>query len=200
MWKYNILKRFCSEPRLESQFDKRTNKIYYSLRIYTKVNPIFTKFYSLFYKDGIKHINIELLNMLDPMGLAVWFMDDGYKHSNSISIATNCFLTEELEMLINFFESKFNLHFTIIPSSNIIHLKATDLKLFYDLVKPYIHSDCLYKLEWCSLNSVKQGKAIEAVPVLNPQEIEENAERLEVMPNEKDEAIKSSTKAGHCPE
>ena len=60
--------------------------------------------------------------------------------------------------------------------------------------------DCLYKLEWCSLNSVKQGKAIEAVPVLNPQEIEENAERLEVMPNEKDEAIKSSTKAGHCPE
>jgi hypothetical protein len=35
-------------------------------------------------------------------------------------------------------------------------------------------------------------------PVLNPQEIEENAERLEVMPNEKDEAIKSSTKAGHC--
>ena len=37
-------------------------------------------------------------------------------------------------------------------------------------------------------------------PVLNPQETVENAERLEVMPNEKDEAIKSSTKAGHCPE
>ena len=62
------------------------------------------------------------------------------------------------------------------------------------------YSDCLYKLKWCSLNSVKQGKADEAVPVLNPQEIEENDERLEVMPNEKDEAIKSSTKAGHCSE
>ena len=37
-------------------------------------------------------------------------------------------------------------------------------------------------------------------PVLNPQETEENAKRLEVMPNEKDEAIKSSTKAGHCSE
>ena len=35
-------------------------------------------------------------------------------------------------------------------------------------------------------------------PVLNPQEIEENAERLTVMPNEKDEAINSDTKAGHC--
>ena len=122
--------------------------------------------------------------MLDPMGLAVWFMDDGYKHSNSISIATNCFLIEELKILINILKSKFNLHFTILPSTNVIHLKATDLKLFYNLVKPYIHSDCLYKLEWCSLNSVKQGKAEEAVPVLNSQEIEKNAERLEVMPNE----------------
>lgn len=37
-------------------------------------------------------------------------------------------------------------------------------------------------------------------PVLNPQEIGENAERLTVMPNEKDEAIKSDTKAGHYSE
>lgn len=37
-------------------------------------------------------------------------------------------------------------------------------------------------------------------PVLNPQETEEKAKRLDVTPNEKDEAIKSSTKAGHCSE
>ena len=45
MWKYNILKRFCSEPRLESQFDKRTNKTYSSYMIYSsansKSNPLF---------------------------------------------------------------------------------------------------------------------------------------------------------------
>ena len=200
LWKYNILKRFCYEPRYEENLDKRTNKIYYSLRVYTRVHPVFTKLYSSFYKDGIKYLNIELLNLLNPMGLAIWFMDDGYKHSNSISIATNCFSIEELETLVKIMEANFNLHFTIIPSSNIIHLKAADLNLFYNLVKPYIHADCSYKLDWCSLNSVKQGKAEEAVPVLNPQEIEENAERLEVMPNDKDEAINSSTKAGHYSE
>ena len=41
-----------------------------------------------------------------------------------------------------------------------------------------------YKLGKSSLNSVKQGNSSnEDNPVLNPQEIEENAERLEVMPN-----------------
>ena len=56
-----------------------------------------------------------------------------------------------------------------------------------------------YKL-WYSLNSVKQGKSEKDVPVLNPRETEEKAKRLDVIPNEKDEDIKSSTKAGHCSE
>lgn len=38
----------------------------------------------------------------------------------------------------------------------------------------------------------------EEVPVLNPLETEEKAKRLTVMPNEKDEAIKTDTKTGHC--
>ena len=55
----------------------------------------------------------------------------------------------------------------------------------------------IYKLGKSSENSVKQGNSQEDNPVLNPQEIEEDAKRLEVMPNERDGAIKSSTKAGH---
>ena len=200
LWKYNILKRFCATPRLEQETDKRSGKMYESIRIYTKTNPIFTNYYNMFYgPEKIKHLNFDLLSKLEPLGLAVWFMDDGYKHSNSISIATNCFITEELEKLINLFKQKFDLEFTI-ESGNIIHLKAADLPKFVNLIQPYLHEDCKYKLDWYSLNSVKQGKTKEVVPVLNPQEIEEKAKRLDVMPNEKDEAIKSSTKAGHCSE
>lgn len=43
----------------------------------------------------------------------------------------------------------------------------------------------VYKCGKSSLNSVKQGNSLKDNPVLNPQEIEENAERLEVMPNKK---------------
>ena len=59
----------------------------------------------------------------------------------------------------------------------------------------------LYKIGVCRLKTPLNRETPEVDnPVLNLQEIEENAERLEVMPNEKNEAIKSSTKAGHCPE
>ena len=198
LWKYSVLKRFCSSPRLEQERDKRSGKIYESIRIYTKTNPIFTKYYDMLYDSKkIKHLNFELLSKLEPLGLAVWFMDDGYRHSNSISIATNCFNKEELNNLVILFKEKFNLQFAI-ESNNIIHLKAQSLNTFYNLIYPYLHEDCKYKLKWYSLNSVKQGKTKEVVPVLNLQETEEKAKRLEVMPNEKDEAIKSSTKAGHC--
>jgi hypothetical protein len=58
-----------------------------------------------------------------------------------------------------------------------------------------------YKIGVCRLKTPLNRETPEMDnPVLNPQEIEENAERLEVMPNKKDEAIKPSTKAGHCPE
>jgi hypothetical protein len=110
------------------------------------------------------------------------------------------FYHSELEQLVIILKNKFNLHFTICDSAKVIHLSTKDLCIFINLVEPYIHPDCAYKINWCSLNSVKQGKTKKVVPVLNPQETEEKAKRLEVMPNEKDEAIKSSTKAGHCSE
>jgi predicted transcriptional regulator len=204
LWKYKKLQRFCSKPRFDSNLDKRTNKVYDRIDVVTKANPLFTKYYDMFYKtvDGkkTKYLNIDLLQELEPLGLAVWFMDDGYKHSNSISIATNCFAHSELEQLVIILKNKFNLHFTICDSTKVIHLSAKDLCIFINLVEPYIHPDCAYKINWCSLNSVKQGKTKEVVPVLNPQETEEKAKRLDVTPTEKDEAIKSSTKAGHCSE
>ena len=90
---------------------------------------------------------MDLLNKLEPLGLAVWIMDDGYKHSNSISIATNCFTHSELEQLVIILKkNKFNLHFTICDSTKVIHLSAKDLYIFINLVEPYIHPDCAYKI------------------------------------------------------
>jgi hypothetical protein len=56
---------------------------------------------------------MDLLNKLEPLGLAVWIMDDGYKHSNSISIATNCFTHSELEQLVIILKKKINSTYTL---------------------------------------------------------------------------------------
>lgn len=198
LWKYEKLKRFCSNPRFEQEYDKRTDKTYYSVRVILYAYRCFTRLYDSLYKNKIKYIEETLLNKLEPLGIAVWFMDDGYFAGTSYHISTNCFTVEDISKIIKMFKTKFDIEFTMF-SSHIIRVRQKDTQKFKQLVKPYIHSDCWYKLGPTE-NSVKQGNSQVDNPVLNLQEIEENAERLEVMPNESDEAIKSSTKAGHCSE
>jgi predicted transcriptional regulator len=195
-WKYDKLKRFCSKPRFEQEYDKRTEKIYYSVRVLLRSYPCFTRLYPLLYNNKIKYISKQLINKLEPLGIAVWFMDDGYISGDAYHLSTNCFTDEDLDLIIEMFKNKFDIEFTKF-ANHVIRVRWKDCEKFRNLISPYIHSNCLYKLG-PTINSVKQGNSLEDNPVLNPQEIEENAERLEVMPNEKDEAIKSSTKAGHC--
>ena len=51
-------------------------------------NQVYEKFYNSLYKNGIKSVTQEWLDKITPLGLAIWFMDDG---SNCGTIATNCF-------------------------------------------------------------------------------------------------------------
>ena len=175
LWKYEQLKRFCSEPTEDSQRDKRTEKVYHSLRVRILANPVFTKLYPLIYKDKIKYIHPELISKLEPLGLAVWFMDDGYYDHGSYSISTNCFSDEDIKLIIDTFKQKFNLTFTV-HSNKVIRLRKLDSQKFKNLVLPYIHKDCLYKLGPDALKTPLNGETpIMDNPVLNSQEIEKNA-------------------------
>lgn len=196
-WKGEKLQRFCSKPRFEEEFDKRTNKTYKCIKYIIYSNPLFTNIYPLLYTNRIKYINKSLFNKIEALGLAVLFMDDGYYDHESYSIATNCFNDEDLNIILEVLLEKFNLHFRI-QSNHVIRLEKKDAERFINLIKDYIHPDCWYKLHLDPQKTPLNRETPEMDnPVLNPQEIEENAERLEVMPNEQDEAIKSSTKAGH---
>jgi len=69
-WKYSVLKNLTrSGPKSRKGNGKRI-----AYRFFTKQHPEFTKMMDLFYKNKKKCIpNL----ILDPMMLAVWFMDDG---------------------------------------------------------------------------------------------------------------------------
>ena len=191
------LRNFCSQGFYKSQYDKRTNKTYHAYYVYMRASEYLTMLYHKFYPLGIKIIPKDLLYKLDGLGIAVWFMDDGYKTGNTFGLSTNCFSLEDLNIVIDFFKEKFNITATIQNSDHSIRISSKSAQIFKNLIKDYIHPDCLYKIT-ATENSVKQGNSQVDNPVLNPQETEENAERLDVMPNEEDEAINSSTKAGHC--
>lgn len=183
-WKEEKLKDFVSKGGYKEEYDKRTNKTYSCYYVNLRASSYLDSIYDKFYKNNIKYINKEILYKIDALGLAVWFMDDGYKRDQGYSICTNSFNSDDLNIIKSFFKDKFNIEITI-HKSNIIYIGAKYYEVFTDIIAPYIHPDCLYKLHVSHLkNSVKQGNSCNIDnPVLNLQETEENAERLEVMPN-----------------
>ena len=157
-----------------------------------------------FYPNKIKVIPIDFLEKhFTELSLYCLYMDDGSYDitGNSFIINTQCFTREDLEKFTELLNIKFGLKFNI-KTDHCLYLRHESNDLFRKILLKYNECpDMLYKIGVCRLKTPLNRETPEMDnPVLNLQEIEENAERLEVMPNEKDEAIKSSTKAGHCPE
>lgn len=72
-YKYGSLKRLCeSAPR-----ERKTNDGRVAYRFYTKQHKELTELYGQFYRRGKKIIPSDIV--IDPVILAVWYMDDGSK-------------------------------------------------------------------------------------------------------------------------
>lgn len=146
MKKVDLLGEFMGAFKESKQFDKRTNKTYYQYRGNSKCHPEFTKIYNILYKNGIKTITQEYLDLIDaPIALAYWFMDDGTSRG---TFATNCFSEQEVDLLSSWLSSKWNIITTKQKNSNqfVIHISAKSRKLFEDLIVPYIIPEMRYKL------------------------------------------------------
>jgi hypothetical protein len=145
LWKAeNSLDNFSIYIR--ERFDKRTNKIYKSITCYsTKDN--YEKYRKLFYKD-VKIITSELLDLLEPLGIAVWFMDDGslYYNGNNchLNIAVDSFDENEVKLIIDFFKTKFDVNFKK-HKKQIRLTSVKEVKNFEEHFSLYYHESMLYK-------------------------------------------------------
>jgi hypothetical protein len=76
-WKYEILKDIVISPPKSRK--GKGNRIAY--RFFTRQHPQITELFNLFYVNGKKIIPKNLI--IDPISLAVWYMDDGSKCGTS---------------------------------------------------------------------------------------------------------------------
>ena len=147
IWKTEKLKNIMYYEKVFNKverFDKRTNKTYIGYFSYSKEHIIFKNLYDEWYHP-VKSIPIQHLMNLDALGLAIWFMDDGYKDDSGYNISTNCFSEEDLLMIKQYFIDKWNICINI-HKDNTIYIPAKYRDKFTSIIKPFIHSDCLYKL------------------------------------------------------
>lgn len=94
---YEIFKEFClMKPKVISFNDKRNDQTYSSVVFNTRSLSCFNSYRELFYPIGIKDIPENIGNLLTPISLAYWIMDDGTKERKGFIICTDSFSKDKV--------------------------------------------------------------------------------------------------------
>lgn len=179
-WKYQQLKRLCATTQPPRKVED--NKGLVTVEFYTSSGPYLQKLYELFYRETlvqnkmnrngpgqeatdydyvptkfIKKITPELIENLplDPVFLAVWFMDDGSVRNDCYAgnIATQCFSLEEHHLLQNYFRKTWGIECNISRHSQksgqyYLYLPSKSFTKFVQLIESTVREipSMVYKL------------------------------------------------------
>ena len=146
-WKYEALDLLVpTPPKYQSK-----NK---SWRFRTISHPELTEIGKLFYRNRIKVVPKEIASLLTPLGLAVWFMDDG----NAVirrgklcgyNLNTQSFAKEENELLAEVFSALYNISCIVEKNHGYYRLaiwQAASRRKFSDLIQEHILPSMKYKI------------------------------------------------------
>lgn len=106
----------------------------------------FNKYRDLFYKSK-KYIN-RYIYKLGPLGLAIWFMDDGSKHTSGYYLHTEGFTPKDHNLLIKVLKHNFDIDSTIHKVRNhlCIYIRSNSADRFKEIIEPFICDTMKYKL------------------------------------------------------
>jgi recombination protein RecA len=153
IWKAKILENLTS-VRITEGISKCKGKEYKKVRVFTKTHPLYTHLWKRFYHNGRKTIDSFLMNQLTPLGLAIWYMDDGNlnNHENFLTpkLETNCFNVAEHMIMTKVLADKFHLEFRanhLNAKYLYLRLRRRDREKFFDIIREFIHPTMAYKIQ-----------------------------------------------------
>ena len=149
-WLWRELKNWTHSPpkkRIRTSLGKKL--IAYGFTTYTSGKLRFYR--QQFYKDGKKVIPRLIHKFLDPLALAIWFMDDGSKKSSkhkSYVIHSLGYTKKELQILTGVLDDKFKIKAGLHKQRNNsfrIYIYSESAHEFRKLIEPYVHKTMQYK-------------------------------------------------------
>jgi LAGLIDADG DNA endonuclease family len=124
-----------------------------------KAHPYFNKMYHYFYNDyRHRKVYAKTLNWLNPVGLACWYMSDGYVclvgktkgaiRDRRMDICTDRYFEEDIDLMISVLRAKFGIVCSKVKRGKFrrIRIKCCSYEKFINIIKPYIVDSMLYKL------------------------------------------------------
>jgi hypothetical protein len=149
---YQEFSEFC--PKAPTTYnpkpDKRTGRVYSTIRFTTYSLPCFNELYKLFYLNGVKIVPANIGKLLTPLGLAFWISDDGdfNKKSQRVALNTQGFTKEEVNLLAKTLNDNWDLECVVYSNSGgfIISIPKKSLPILHKLCEPHIPPMMRYKL------------------------------------------------------
>lgn len=148
---WHILYPFCIElPRRQVRVNANGNTVV-TWCYQTITHPVFLFLHTLFIVNGLKHIIPSLLmEAINPVSLAFWFMDDGGQQDYrgyGLQFHTQGFTVDEVQSLCDILTIKFGLDCWVKFNKQkpIIAVSGNSYSTFFGLVCPYIHESMRYK-------------------------------------------------------
>jgi len=140
-WKYSILKEICESPPKMRKMDEKREVI----RFQTREHPEIEEIYQKFYQEGKKIVPKNFT--LDPLSLAVWFMDDGSKSKGSIYLNCQQFDWKSQRRLLHALRilgvrARMNKD----KKYYRIRILKESTKKFLEIIRPYLHPSMAYKV------------------------------------------------------
>lgn len=123
--------------------------VYQFAEFVTLTHPEFTKYYRLFYTSSRKVVPSIISQLLvNPISLAVWFMDDGSADYAGASLQTHSFTKEEVEQLMETIRLNFRIETTKKMNKGkwVIYFPKASMSRLQRAVEGHLLEDFKYKL------------------------------------------------------
>lgn len=152
VWKFKELKSIVTGSVMKVRAYHKINKRFYdSYRAYTFSHEAMHYYQNMFYLNNKKVIPNNIFELLkDPLSLAIWFMDDGYKRNdcNAFRLGTDSFAKEEQALLQEALLKNFGIETKMHKKGKYwnIYIPERESKKFVNIIKPYIIPKFEYKI------------------------------------------------------
>lgn len=140
-------------PRYKKSIDNRLIKGYStSYYVQSRTSDVISFLYTQWYPMGKKVVPFPLLKQFfNRESLAWWYMDDGHLKiirgiPQKVILSTESFTSIEINKLILFLKSKYNLIFSIDKQKRMILYDQYQIYYFLNLVNPFMHRSMFRKI------------------------------------------------------